>query len=114
MTAFLSHCRSTGHHPTTARYGRWVVEQEAGSTRRPYFDGVRTSHEVAKIVQRWRKTRFLSDRDQRGLMIALQNMRMSCNSTYLLDQGEGKPGLICLSYTWSDDSLKLLPNTVIE
>jgi superfamily II DNA or RNA helicase len=42
--------------------------------------------EVAKIVQRWRKTGFLSDRDQRGLMIALQNMRMSCNSTYLLDQ----------------------------
>jgi monoamine oxidase len=34
--------------------------------------------------------------------------RMS-RGTYLLDQGEGKPGLICLSYTWSDDSLKLLP-----
>jgi SNF2 family DNA or RNA helicase len=42
--------------------------------------------DVAKIVQRWRKTRFLSDKDQRRLMIALQNMRMSCNSTYLLDQ----------------------------
>lgn len=41
---------------------------------------------VAKIVQRWRKTRFLSDKDQRRLMCALQNMRMSCNSTYLLDQ----------------------------
>ncbi|HXZ01251.1 MAG TPA: DEAD/DEAH box helicase [Stellaceae bacterium] len=41
---------------------------------------------VAKIVQRWRKTRFLSDRDQRRLTCALQNMRMSCNSTYLLDQ----------------------------
>lgn len=34
--------------------------------------------------------------------------RMS-RGTYLLDQGEGQPGLICLSYTWSDDSLKLLP-----
>ncbi len=42
--------------------------------------------EVAKIVRRWRKTKFLSDMDQRRLMIALQNMRMSCNSTYLLDQ----------------------------
>jgi hypothetical protein len=42
--------------------------------------------EVAKIVRRWRKTRFLSDTDQRRLMISLQNMRMSCNSTYLLDQ----------------------------
>jgi superfamily II DNA or RNA helicase len=41
---------------------------------------------VAKIVKRWRKTRFLSDIDQRRLTCALQNMRMSCNSTYLLDQ----------------------------
>src|SRR5487761_1614089 len=41
---------------------------------------------VAGIVLRWRKTRFLSDKDQRRLTCALQNMRMSCNSTYLLDQ----------------------------
>ncbi len=41
---------------------------------------------VAQIVKRWRKTRFLSDMDQRRLTCALQNMRMSCNSTYLLDQ----------------------------
>jgi superfamily II DNA or RNA helicase len=41
---------------------------------------------VAKIVHRWRKTRFLSEKDQRRLTCALQNMRMSCNSTYLLDQ----------------------------
>ena len=41
---------------------------------------------VAKIVQRWRKTRFLSDTDQRRMTCALQNMRMACNSTYLLDQ----------------------------
>ena len=41
---------------------------------------------VAKIVQRWRKTGFLSDTDQRRLTCALQNMRMSCDSTYLLDQ----------------------------
>jgi superfamily II DNA or RNA helicase len=42
--------------------------------------------EVARIVQRWRKTRFISDKDQRRLTCALQNMRMSCNSTYLLDR----------------------------
>ena len=42
--------------------------------------------EVAKIVKRWRKTKFISDKDQRRLTCALQNMRMSCNSTYLLDQ----------------------------
>jgi superfamily II DNA or RNA helicase len=41
---------------------------------------------VARIVNRWRKTKFLSDQDQRRLTCALQNMRMSCNSTYLLDQ----------------------------
>jgi len=41
---------------------------------------------VTRIVQRWRKTRFLSEQDQRRLTCALQNMRMSCNSTYLLDQ----------------------------
>jgi hypothetical protein len=41
---------------------------------------------VARIVQRWRKIKFLSDKDQRRLTCALQNIRMSCNSTYLLDQ----------------------------
>ncbi|CAM3663056.1 DEAD/DEAH box helicase [Roseateles saccharophilus] len=40
---------------------------------------------VRRIVQRWRKTGFLSDADQRRLTCAMQNMRMSCNSTYLLD-----------------------------
>jgi superfamily II DNA or RNA helicase len=40
---------------------------------------------VARIVHKWRKYRFLSEADQRRLMIALQNMRMSCDSTYLLD-----------------------------
>lgn len=40
---------------------------------------------VGRIVKRWRKTGFLSDADQRRLTCALQNMRMSCNSTYLLD-----------------------------
>jgi ERCC4-related helicase len=41
---------------------------------------------VSKIVLRWRSKRFLSEQDQRRLTCALQNMRMSCNSTYLLDQ----------------------------
>jgi len=40
---------------------------------------------VARIVKRWRKMKFLSDSDQRRLTCALQNMRMSCNSTFLLD-----------------------------
>ena len=37
-------------------------------------------------MQKWRRYRFLSEADQRRLMIALQNMRMACDSTYLLDQ----------------------------
>ena len=41
---------------------------------------------VARLVSKWRRYKYLSDTDQRRLMIALQNMRMSCNSTYLLDQ----------------------------
>ena len=40
---------------------------------------------VARIVLRWRRTGFLSDADQLRLTCSLQNMRMSCNSTYLLD-----------------------------
>jgi superfamily II DNA or RNA helicase len=40
---------------------------------------------VARIVAKWRRYKFLSDTDQRILTMALQNMRMSCNSTYLLD-----------------------------
>ncbi|MGA2233198.1 MAG: DEAD/DEAH box helicase, partial [Tepidisphaeraceae bacterium] len=40
---------------------------------------------VARIVHKWRHVHFLSEADQRRLMIALQNMRMSCDSTYLLD-----------------------------
>jgi superfamily II DNA or RNA helicase len=41
---------------------------------------------VARIVAKWRRFRFLSEADKQRLMIALQNMRMSCDSTYLLDK----------------------------
>ncbi len=40
---------------------------------------------VSRIVQRWRHTGYLSDIDQRRMQCALQNMRMACNSTWLLD-----------------------------
>jgi SNF2 family DNA or RNA helicase len=40
---------------------------------------------VARIVYKWRRYKFLSEADQRRLMIALQRMRMSCDSSYLLD-----------------------------
>lgn len=40
---------------------------------------------IARIVQKWRRFKFLSDIDKHKLMAALQNMRMSCDTTYLLD-----------------------------
>jgi len=57
----------------------------------PMTEEQRVLHEenreiVVRIVHRWRKYKFLSEADQRRLMIALQNMRMACDSTYLLDQ----------------------------
>jgi len=41
---------------------------------------------VARIVSKWRKYHFLTEEDKKRLMIFLQNMRMVCNSTYLLDE----------------------------
>jgi superfamily II DNA or RNA helicase len=40
---------------------------------------------VARIVYKWRRYHFLSEADRQRLMIALQRMRMSCDSTYLVD-----------------------------
>ncbi len=47
---------------------------------------------VARIVRKWRRFGYLSELDQKILMAGLQNMRMSCDSTYLLD-GETDHGL---------------------
>ncbi|MFB3892507.1 MAG: DEAD/DEAH box helicase [Phycisphaerae bacterium] len=46
---------------------------------------------VARIVLKWRRYGYLSEIDQKRLTAALQNMRMSCDSTYLLD-GESDHG----------------------
>ena len=32
--------------------------------------------------------------------------------TYLFDNGEGRPGVICLSYSWMGDAMKMLPHPV--
>ena len=40
---------------------------------------------VARIVEKWRRHGFLSEADQRRMMVALQRMRMVCDSTFLLD-----------------------------
>ena len=41
---------------------------------------------VGRLVHKWRTHGFLSEGDQRRLMTSLQYMRMSCDSTYLIDQ----------------------------
>ncbi len=41
---------------------------------------------AARLVQKWKRYHFLSDEDQQRLMMALQNMRMVCDNTYLVDQ----------------------------
>jgi SNF2 family DNA or RNA helicase len=67
---------------------------------------------VARLVARWRKQHFLSDRDQKILMAALQNMRMVCDSTYLLDpqqdHGTKIPELLrVLEETLADPEVKV-------
>ena len=55
---------------------------------------------VAQLVRKWRRYHYLSETDQLRMRIALQNMRMSCNSTYLLDKetdhGVKSDELICV------------------
>lgn len=42
--------------------------------------------EVAKLVAKWRRWGFLSEKDRQFLMIFLNQMRMVCDSTFILDQ----------------------------
>jgi len=56
----------------------------------PLSDEQKAIHEeqagtVARIVARWRRSKHLSDADQKRLTAALQRMRMVCNSSYLVD-----------------------------
>ena len=41
---------------------------------------------VSRLVYKWRRMHFLSDTDRRRLMLLLSQMRMVCDSTYILDQ----------------------------
>jgi monoamine oxidase len=59
---------------------------------------------------------FWKDRDPttgRDLMSMTLSDRMT-RGTYLIDQGDDRPGVICLSYTWSDDAMKWLSLPVDE
>ena len=55
---------------------------------------------------------FWKDKDPqtgRDLMSMTLTDRLT-RGTYLFDNGEGKPGVICLSYAWMSDALKMLPH----
>ncbi len=41
---------------------------------------------VSRLVYKWQRMHFLSDTDRRRLMLFLSQMRMVCDSTYILDQ----------------------------
>ena len=41
---------------------------------------------VVQIVNKWRRFHFLSEKDRNRLMLCLSQMRMLCDSTYILDQ----------------------------
>ena len=41
---------------------------------------------VVQIVNKWKRFRFLSEKDRNRLMLCLSQMRMLCDSTYILDQ----------------------------
>ena len=62
------------------------------------------------IVDRpfWRDTDPETGRDVMSMTLTDRMPR----GTYLIDHGEDRPGVICLSYTWTDDSLKWLPLSV--
>ena len=54
---------------------------------------------------------FWRDRDQvtgRDVMSMTLTDRLT-RGTYLFDLGENRPGVICLTYSWMSDALKMLP-----
>ncbi len=44
------------------------------------------SNSLAQLVAKWRRLGFLTEKDRRNLMSLLVMMRMSCDSTFLIDQ----------------------------
>ncbi len=56
------------------------MTQEQMDEHRSYAD------EVARLVAKWQKQRFLNEKDRKRLMLSMSMMRMVCDSTYILDQ----------------------------
>ena len=58
----------------------------------------------------WKDVDPITGRDAMSMTLSDRLTR----ATYLLEQGDGRPGVICLSYTWNDDALKWLSLPVDE
>ncbi|MEU2207563.1 NAD(P)/FAD-dependent oxidoreductase [Streptomyces hygroscopicus] len=58
----------------------------------------------------WRDKDEATGRDRMSMTLTDRMTR----GTYLLDNGPDRPAVICLSYTWCDDSLKWLPLSANE
>ena len=74
-----------------------VLAQLPGRIEKEYFVAMTAEqsviHEenreiVARIVNKWKRYKFLSEEDKQRLMRALQNMRMVSDNTYLIDQSK--------------------------
>ena len=52
--------------------------------QREDHDGLRSI--IRQIVLKWKRMHFLSEKDRNRLMLCLSQMRMLCDSTYILDQ----------------------------
>lgn len=77
------------------RRKREVVRELPERTDKHYFVKMTEEQEaihaenaqvVMQLVNKWKRMGFLSETDQRRLMVALQYMRMSCNSDYLCNR----------------------------
>ena len=55
----------------------------------------------------WKQTDTATGRDLMSMTLTDRLTR----GTYLFDNGPGKPAVICLSYSWMSDSLKVLPHS---
>lgn len=60
---------------------------------------------VARLVFKWKKMHYLSDTDRRRLLLMLSQMRMVCDSTYILDQQSRYD-------TKVDESISIIKNVV--
>ena len=56
----------------------------------------------------WKDKDPLTGRDVMSMTLTDRLTR----GTYLFDNGEGQPGVICLTYSWMSDALKMLPEPV--